>query len=48
MKLLRFLLEIDGKKIREIPFFDNLNIITSKRILMLLVIVSVNLRWEEF
>lgn len=31
MKLLRFLLEIDGKKIREIPFFDNLNIITSKK-----------------
>lgn len=31
MKLLRFLLEIDGKKIREISFLDNLNIITSKK-----------------
>ncbi|ACJ29944.1 Conserved hypothetical protein [Shewanella piezotolerans WP3] len=31
MKLLRFLLEIDGEETREIPFFDNLNIITSKK-----------------
>ncbi|MBN4833920.1 DUF2326 domain-containing protein [Enterobacter hormaechei] len=31
MKLLRFLLEIDGKEIRSIPFFENLNIITSKK-----------------
>lgn len=31
MKLLKFHLEIDGEKIREIPFFDNLNIITSKK-----------------
>ncbi|MFM5230584.1 DUF2326 domain-containing protein [Aeromonas media] len=31
MKLLRFLLEIDGEKIRDIPFLDNLNIITSKK-----------------
>ncbi|OCJ24567.1 DUF2326 domain-containing protein [Serratia sp. 14-2641] len=31
MKLLRFLLEIDGEEIRSIPFFDNLNIITSKK-----------------
>lgn len=31
MKLLRFLLEIDGREIREIPFLDNLNIITSKK-----------------
>ncbi|MCH1918948.1 DUF2326 domain-containing protein [Shewanella sp. A3A] len=29
MKLLRFLLNIDGEEIREIPFLDNLNIITS-------------------
>ena len=31
MKLLRFLLEIDGESIREIPFLDNLNIITSNK-----------------
>ncbi|MXP59796.1 DUF2326 domain-containing protein [Pantoea sp. Taur] len=31
MKLLRFLLEIDGKEIRSIPFLENLNIITSKK-----------------
>ncbi|EPJ1404281.1 TPA: DUF2326 domain-containing protein [Yersinia enterocolitica] len=31
MKLLRFILEIDGEEIRKIPFFDNLNIITSKK-----------------
>lgn len=31
MKLLRFILEIDGEVRREIPFFDNLNIITSKK-----------------
>lgn len=31
MKLLRFLLEIDGEKIRDIPFLDNLNIITSNK-----------------
>lgn len=31
MKLLRFLLEIDGKEIREISFLDNLNIITSNK-----------------
>ncbi|RKQ39394.1 DUF2326 domain-containing protein, partial [Enterobacter sp. R1(2018)] len=31
MKLLRFLLEIDGKEIRSIQFFENLNIITSKK-----------------
>ncbi|HGH5996678.1 TPA: DUF2326 domain-containing protein [Morganella morganii] len=31
MKLIRFILEIDGKKIREIPFLDNLNIITSEK-----------------
>ena len=31
MKLLRFLLEIDGVETRDIPFLDNLNIITSKK-----------------
>lgn len=31
MKLLRFLLEIDGIETRDIPFLDNLNIITSKK-----------------
>ncbi|TNZ55087.1 DUF2326 domain-containing protein, partial [Vibrio parahaemolyticus] len=31
MKLLRFLLEIDGVETREIPFLDNLNIITSQK-----------------
>ncbi|MDE1234181.1 DUF2326 domain-containing protein [Vibrio aestuarianus] len=31
MKLLRFLLEINGVGTREIPFLDNLNIITSKK-----------------
>lgn len=31
MKLIRFLLEIDGEEKREISFFDNLNIITSKK-----------------
>lgn len=31
MKLLRFLLEIDGVTVREIPFVDGLNIITSKK-----------------
>lgn len=31
MKLLRFLLEIDGEEVRNIPFFGNLNIITSKK-----------------
>lgn len=38
MKLLRFILEIDGEVRREIPFFDNLNIITSKKNLMHLAI----------
>jgi len=31
MKLLRFILEIDGEVKRSVPFFDNLNIITSKK-----------------
>ena len=31
MRLLRFLLEIDGEEVRNILFFDNLNIITSKK-----------------
>ncbi|MFT5296631.1 MAG: hypothetical protein ACI9YH_002651 [Colwellia sp.] len=31
MKLLSFLLEINGKEVRNIPFLDNLNIITSKK-----------------
>ncbi|MEX3172933.1 DUF2326 domain-containing protein [Serratia quinivorans] len=31
MKLLRFILEIDGEERRVIPFLDNLNIITSKK-----------------
>ncbi|WP_109392939.1 DUF2326 domain-containing protein [Proteus terrae] len=31
MKLLRFILTIDGKEIREIKFLDDLNIITSKK-----------------
>jgi uncharacterized protein YydD (DUF2326 family) len=31
MKLLRFLLEVDGEEVRNIPFLDNLNIITSKK-----------------
>lgn len=31
MKLISFILEIDGKNVREIPFLDSLNIITSKK-----------------
>ncbi|MEG2473426.1 DUF2326 domain-containing protein [Acinetobacter sp.] len=31
MKFIRFVLEIDGKNVREIPFLDSLNIITSKK-----------------
>jgi len=31
MKLLKFILEINGKETRVIPFLDNLNIITSKK-----------------